>query len=63
MPAAIRRIHSKYLGEKTLPKEISELEIPQFFTLGAADLRAIRAACKIRVKTCHREGLTQEGLL
>ena len=42
MRAAIRGIHSKYLGEKTFPKEITELEIRQFFTLSAEDLRAIR---------------------
>src|ERR1039457_6594612 len=42
MPAALRRIHSKYLGEKTFPKEIAEFEICEFFTLSAADLRAIR---------------------
>jgi len=42
MPAAIRRIHSKYLGEKTFPKEITEFEIREFFTLSAEDLRAIR---------------------
>lgn len=42
MPAAIRRIHSKYLGEKTFPKEITAFEIREFFTLRAEDLRAIR---------------------
>jgi len=42
MQAAIRRIHSKYLGEKTFPKEITEFEIREFFTLSAEDLRAIR---------------------
>jgi hypothetical protein len=42
MPAAIRRIHSKYLGERTFPKEITEFEIREFFTLSAEDLRAIR---------------------
>jgi hypothetical protein len=42
MPAAIRRVHSKYLGEKTFPKEITEFEIREFFTLSAEDLRAIR---------------------
>ena len=42
MPAAIRRIHSKYLGEKTFPKEITEFEIREFFTLSAEDHRAIR---------------------
>src|ERR1022692_826361 len=42
MPAAIRRIHSKYLGEKAFPKEITEFEIREFFTLSAEDLRAIR---------------------
>jgi hypothetical protein len=42
VPAAIRRIHSKYLGEKTFPKEITEFEIREFFTLSAEDLRAIR---------------------
>ena len=42
MQAAIRRIHSKYLGEKTFPKEITEFEIRQFFTLSAEDVRAIR---------------------
>ncbi len=42
MPAALRRIHSKYLGEKTFPKEIAEFEIWEVFTLSAADLRAIR---------------------
>ena len=42
MPAAIRRIHSKYLGAKMFPKEITEFEIQEFFTLSAEDLRAIR---------------------
>jgi len=42
MPAVIRRIHSKYLGEKTFPKEITEFEIREFFTLSAEDLRTIR---------------------
>jgi TnpA family transposase len=42
MPTAIRRIHSKYLGEKAFPKDITEFEIREFFTLSAADLRAIR---------------------
>jgi TnpA family transposase len=42
MPAVIRRIHSKYLGEKAFPKEITEFEIWEFFTLSAADLRAMR---------------------
>ena len=42
MPAAIRRIHSKYLGERTFPKEITEFEIRKFFTLSAEDFRAIR---------------------
>jgi hypothetical protein len=42
VPAAIRRIHSKYLGEKTFPKEITAFEIREFFTLSAEDLRAIR---------------------
>ena len=42
MPSAIRRIHSKYLGEKTFQKDITEFEIREFFTLSAADLRAIR---------------------
>ena len=42
MQSAIRRIHSKYLGEKIFPKEITEFEIREFFTLSAADMRAIR---------------------
>ena len=42
MPAVIRRIHSKYPGEKTSPKEITEFEIREFFTLSAEDLRTIR---------------------
>jgi hypothetical protein len=42
MPSAIRRIHSKYLGEKTFPKDITEFEIREFFTLSGSDLRAIR---------------------
>ena len=42
MPIAIRRIHSKYLGDKVFPKDITEFEIHEFFTLSAADLRAIR---------------------
>ena len=42
MPAVIRRIHSKYLGEKAFPKEITEFEIREFFTLSAEDLRTIR---------------------
>lgn len=31
MPSAIRRIHSKYLGDKAFPKDISEFEIREFF--------------------------------
>jgi hypothetical protein len=42
MLRAIRRIHSKYLGEKTFPKNITEFEIREFFTLSVEDLRAIR---------------------
>ena len=42
MPTAIRRIHSKYLGEKAFPKDITEFEIREFFILSAVDLRAIR---------------------
>jgi hypothetical protein len=42
MPIAIRCIHSKYLGDKAFPKDITEFEIHEFFTLSAADLRAIR---------------------
>ena len=44
MPAIVRRIHSKYLGERTFPEEITEFEIREFFTLSAEDLRAIRVA-------------------
>jgi hypothetical protein len=43
VPKPIRRIHSKYLGEKAFPKDISEFEIRGVFTLSAADIRAIRA--------------------
>ena len=42
MPIAIRRIHSKYLGDKAFPKGITEFEIREFFTLSDVDLRAIR---------------------
>jgi hypothetical protein len=41
MPSAIRRIHSRYLGDKAFPKDNTEFEIREFFTLSAADLRAI----------------------
>jgi hypothetical protein len=41
MPSAIRRIHSRYFGDKAFPKEITEFEIREFFTLSAADLQAI----------------------
>jgi hypothetical protein len=34
-PAASCRIHSRYLGEKPFPKEITEFEIREFFTLSA----------------------------
>jgi len=39
VPSAIRRIHSKYLGEKVFQKDITEFEIREFFTLSAADMR------------------------
>src|SRR6204780_2452405 len=42
MSIAIRRIHSKYLGDKAFPKDITAFEIREFFTLSYADLRAIR---------------------
>ena len=42
MPIDIRRIHSRHLGHTTFPKDITEFEIREFFTLNAADLRAIR---------------------
>jgi hypothetical protein len=42
MPAAIRRIHSKYLRKKAFPQEITEFEIREFFALNAADVRAAR---------------------
>jgi hypothetical protein len=32
MPIAIRRIHSKYLGDKAFPKDITEFEIREFFS-------------------------------
>ena len=35
MSIAIRRIHSKYLGDKAFPKDITEFEIREFFTLSA----------------------------
>ena len=48
MPIAIRRIHFKYLGDKAFPKDITEFEIREFFTLSAADLRAIRVDSNMR---------------
>ena len=42
MPIAIRRVHSPCLGDKTFPKDITEFEIREFFTLSHGDLRAIR---------------------
>ena len=30
MPSAIRRIHSRYLGDKVFPKDIAEFEIREF---------------------------------
>jgi hypothetical protein len=39
MPSAIRRIHSKYFGDKAFLKDIAEVEIREFFTLSAADHR------------------------
>ena len=42
MPSAIRRIRSRYVGDKAFPKDITEFEIREFFSLSAADLRAIR---------------------
>ena len=42
MPIAIGRIHSKYLGDKVSPKDVTEFEIREFFRLSAPDLRAIR---------------------
>jgi len=42
LSARARRVHSKYLGEKRIPKEITEFEIREFFTLSAEDLRASR---------------------
>jgi hypothetical protein len=42
MPIDTRRIHCGYLGHTAFPKDITEFEIREFFTLSAADLRAIR---------------------
>ncbi len=42
MPSSVRRIQSTYLGQKVFPKELTELEIREFFTLTSADKRAIR---------------------
>jgi hypothetical protein len=33
LPNPICHIHSKYLGEKAFPKDISEFEIREFFNL------------------------------
>ena len=38
----VRRIHSGYLGEKILTRDMSEFEICEFFTISSADKRAIR---------------------
>ena len=56
MPSAIRRIHSKYLGDKVFPKDIAEFEIREFFTLSAADLRAIRVDSNQRSRVALPRG-------
>jgi hypothetical protein len=38
----LHRFGYPYLGDKAFPKDITEFEIREFFTLSAADLRAIR---------------------
>lgn len=51
MSHALRRIHSTYLGRKVFPKDMSEFELREFFTLSAADKRTIRidSATKTRL--------------
>ena len=38
----LRRIHSVYLGQKVFPRDMSEFEIREFFTLSSADKRTLR---------------------
>ena len=55
MEIAIRRIHSKYLGNKVFPKDITEFEIHEFFNLGAT--RAIRVDSDNEIAPCARLAL------
>ena len=54
MPIAIRRIHSKYLGNKVFPKDITEFEIHEF-NLGAT--RTIRLDSDNEIAPCARLAL------
>ena len=42
MPNSLRRIHSAYLGQKVFPREMTDFEIREFFTLNSAYKPAIR---------------------
>ena len=55
--------HPKYLGDKAFPKDITEFEIHEFFTLSAADLRAIRVDSnkRSRLALASPGGATRNG--
>jgi hypothetical protein len=46
----MRRIHSTYLGRTTIPRELTDFEMREFFTLSTADKRAIRDAIRTRLR-------------
>ena len=46
----MRRIHSTYLGRATIPRDLTDLEMREFFTLTAADRRALRRAIRTRLR-------------
>ena len=46
----MRRIHSTYLGRTTIPRDLTDFEMREFFTLSAADRRAIRGAIRSRLR-------------
>ena len=46
----MRRIHSTYLGRTTVPRELTDFEMREFFTLTAADKRALRVAVRTRLR-------------
>ena len=46
----MRRIHSAYLGRTSIPRDLTDFELREFFTLSAADRRAIRVAVRKRLR-------------